>query len=102
MRRKEGLRIPDVGGAATRFGWQEDLQLYTRRAAAGIYGGLVCGALVGGIGGRLAMLFLRVTSDPAVRGVETDDGFVIGEVSFDTGSLVFFSAGMGADRKSVV
>lgn len=42
------------------------------------------------------MLFLRVTSDPTLRGVKTDDGFVIGEVSFDTIFLAFFSAGMGA------
>ena len=42
------------------------------------------GALVGGIGGRLAMFLLRLTSDASVRGIESDDGFIIGR--FDLAS----------------
>ena len=38
----------------------------------------MAGLLVGGVGGRVAMLLLRLTSDPRLRGLETDDGFTIG------------------------
>jgi hypothetical protein len=44
-------------------------------AAAGGLGGLT----VGGVGGRLAMLLLRLTSSDGVNGVESDDGFEIGQ-----------------------
>jgi hypothetical protein len=57
--------------------------------------GLVAGALVGGLGGRLAMLLLRLTSDPSVRGLETDDGFTIGVVSPSTMFLVVATAVLG-------
>jgi hypothetical protein len=43
-----------------------------------ILAGIPVGMLVGGVGSRLAMLLLRVTSPEAVRGVESDDGFIIG------------------------
>jgi hypothetical protein len=43
-----------------------------------ILAGVPVGMLVGGVGSRLAMLLLRVTSPEAVRGVESDDGFIIG------------------------
>jgi hypothetical protein len=36
------------------------------------------------VGGRLAMLLLRLTSDPVLRGVSTDDGFTIGRFSAQT------------------
>src|SRR5258708_6692212 len=44
----------------------------------GLRWGLVAGAIIGGLGGRLAMLVLRLTSNGSVRGVKTSDGFVIG------------------------
>jgi hypothetical protein len=43
-----------------------------------ILAGVPVGMFVVGIGSRLAMLLLRVTSSEAVRGVESDDGFIIG------------------------
>src|ERR1044071_7492543 len=49
----------------------------------GAASGAIAGALVGGIGGRLAMLLLRLTSPDAVTGMISDDGFEIGVVSFD-------------------
>lgn len=52
---------------------------------AGAAGG-AAGFLVGGIGGRLAMLVLRLTSSHSVRGVKSDDGFIIGEFS---GATIF-------------
>jgi hypothetical protein len=57
--------------------------------SSGVWAGLISGALIGGLGGRLAMFLLRVTSDPSLSGLETDDGFEIG--SF-TGSTIFLVA----------
>jgi hypothetical protein len=51
-------------------------------ACAGSLGGL----LVGGVGGRLAMLLLRFTTDTSIKGIESDDGFLMGQ--FDASSTV--------------
>ena len=65
----------------------------TLGAAAGGAGGVV----VGGIGGRLAMLLLRFTSHDSVRGVESDDGFEIGRFDFiSTANLLVVTAVLGA------
>lgn len=48
----------------------------------------LAGLLIGGIGGRLAMLLLRITSGSEVIGLESDDGFTIGRFSADTIFLV--------------
>jgi hypothetical protein len=53
--------------------------------ALGALAGAVAGLVWGGIGGRLVMLVLRVTSPGAV-GVDSDDGFEIGQVTLG-GSL---------------
>ncbi len=50
--------------------------------------GAIAGFLVGGIGGRLAMLLLRLTSPDFVVGLTSDDGFEIGVVSLQTFNLV--------------
>ncbi len=63
--------------------------------ASGVSAGFVAGVLIGGLGGRLAMLLLRVTSDPALHGVLTDDGFTIGRVSAETLFLFGVTAGLG-------
>lgn len=57
--------------------------------------GFLTGLIVGGVGGRVAMLVLRLTSDPSVHGLETDDGFTIGVVSGETGFLVTATAFLG-------
>lgn len=44
-----------------------------------IVAGVISGVLVAGVGGRLAMFLLRLTSPDTVVGVESDDGFTIGE-----------------------
>jgi len=62
----------------------------------GAASGAIAGALVGGVGGRLAMLLLRLTSPDAVTGVISDDGFEIGVVSLDTVQLVLAMALLGA------
>lgn len=62
----------------------------------GAASGAIAGALVGGIGGRLAMLLLRLTSPEDVIGMTSDDGFEIGVVSLDTAQLVLAMAMLGA------
>jgi hypothetical protein len=56
---------------------------------------VISGALIGGIGGRLAMLVLRITSDPSVVGRESDDGFIIGRFSGETLFLVLVTTAAG-------
>jgi hypothetical protein len=81
--------------AAVRTDWNEDLAVSARRLSAATMGGVISGALVGGVGGRLAMLVLRLTSDDSLHGVETDDGFVIGQISTATLFLVLFTIVLG-------
>ncbi len=97
-----GRRIPgdasatDDRTAARRTPWRA---LYFNAAtflSRGLLIGLVCGALIGGVGGRLAMLILRLTSDDSVRGLKTDDEFTIGAFTGDTFFLVIFTALLGA------
>ncbi len=51
--------------------------------------------MVGGLGGRVAMLVLRLTSDDALHGLESDDGFVMGQVSAATLFLVIATSLLG-------
>lgn len=61
-----------------------------------VVAGVGLGVLVGGIGGRLAMLLLRVTSPDHVVGLTSDDGFRIGQVTLaGTYSLFVVGAGVG-------
>lgn len=57
--------------------------------------GMLLGAVIGGLGGRLAMRALFLTTGASVRGVVSDDGFRIGEFSVATANLVFTSALFG-------
>lgn len=58
-------------------------------------GGALVGVLVGGIGGRLVMLGLRLGSDAAMLGAQTDDGFEIGVFTTSTFFLLQVTAGLG-------
>lgn len=87
------MRTEDID---VRPGWQDDLDVTLRRLRAAIVGGFLAGVLVGGVGGRIAMLILRLTSTPAVRGLESDDGFVIGQISAATIFLLLLTAALGA------
>ncbi len=78
------LALP-ASGAPVRA----DLGFLLRWMLLGGAAGAWAGLLVGGIGGRLAMFLLRVTSADSVHGVESDDGFRIGEIS---GATVFLLA----------
>ena len=53
-------------------------------------------ATIGGVGGRLAMFILRLTSDPSLHGLKTDDDFTIGQVTLGgTYNLVIVGAAAG-------
>jgi hypothetical protein len=73
----------------------EDLREPGVTLGAGVSAGFLAGVLIGGVGGRLAMLALRLTSDPSLHGVSTDDGFTIGRVSLQTLFLLGVTAGLG-------
>lgn len=61
-----------------------------------IVAGIPTGVLVAGVGSRLAMLTLRLTSSDAVVGVTSDDGFEIGRFTLGgTYSLLMLGAGVG-------
>jgi hypothetical protein len=65
------------------------------RVVLAVGGGALVGALVGGIGGRLVMLVLRLGSDDALLGARTDDGFEIGVFTTSTFFLLQVTAGLG-------
>lgn len=69
------ISAPEVHG-----GWPTPTQIdrAVRRLAVATAAGALCGLLVGGIGGRLAMLLLARLS-PETTGIISDDGFLIGQ-----------------------
>lgn len=80
---------------AQRDFWARAVSVYSRAllgAAAGGAGGM----LVGGVGGRLAMLLLRFTSPDYIRGLESDDGFEMGIISLATFNLILVTGLLGA------
>ncbi|HJR46033.1 MAG TPA: hypothetical protein VJ927_10560 [Actinomycetota bacterium] len=78
--------------------WRERIRQIARYLGACVWGGLVAGLLIGGIGSRLAMFVMRATTGDSVVGLESDDGFTIGQLSGDTFFLILFAgvAGMVA------
>ena len=61
-----------------------------------VVAGIPVGVVVVGVGSRLAMLLLRLTSPEQVRGVESDDGFRIGQVTLaGTYNLLMLGAAVG-------
>jgi hypothetical protein len=75
---------------------RRDVHSVVRPLGAALTAGFLSGLLVGGVGGRVAMLVLRLTSDPSLRGLQTDDDFTIGVVSFATVFLLGLTAFAGA------
>jgi hypothetical protein len=84
-----------VGETAVRTPAADRWRAVAGRLSSAALFGFVTGAIVGGVGGRVAMLVLRLTSDPSVRGLESDDGFTIGVVSSETAFLVAATAFLG-------
>lgn len=61
-----------------------------------IVGGVAYGVVVAGVGSRLVMLLLRVTSPSSVIGIQSDDDFTIGEFTVGgTYNLLMLGATVG-------
>lgn len=72
------------------------MQRYLEGMRVLVVGGISAGVVLIGIGSRLAMLLLRVTSPDRVRGVKSDDGFIIGQVTLaGTYNLMLLGAAFG-------
>ena len=72
------------------------VEAVARRVAASTFYGALLGLTIGGIGGRLAMRLLFLTSSETVRGLTSDDGFIIGRFSpGDTFTLLVFGTLIG-------
>jgi hypothetical protein len=84
-----------MASISTPVPWREDLASSARRLSAVVVAGFVAGAAIGGIGGRLAMLVLRLTSSDTLHGLESDDGFVMGQVSGASLFLLAFTSLLG-------
>lgn len=87
--------LRDVAQTSVRRPAAERWRVLASRLSSAALIGFLTGAIVGGLGGRLAMLVLRLTSEPSVRGLESDDGFTIGVVSGATMFLVMATAFLG-------
>ncbi len=74
----------------------DDVREVAWRFVVGAGAGAIAGAVIGGIGGRLAMLVLRLGSSDSLHGVSTDDGFEIGQISAQTFFLLMVTGGLGA------
>lgn len=69
---------------------------FLERMRVVIVAGVGVGLLVVGVGSRLAMLLLRVTSPERVNGLQSDDDFTIGEVTLaGTYNLLVLGAAVG-------
>jgi hypothetical protein len=67
-----------------------------RLLSATVVIGALSGALIGGVGGRLAMRLLFLTTGDAVKGVQSDDGFEIGRfTAADTLGLLLVTTALG-------
>jgi hypothetical protein len=66
-----------------------------RLVAAAVAAGVLLGLVLAGIGGRLAMRVMTLTSDPAVLGMVTDDGFIVGEFDLSQSVRFVVEDGMG-------
>ena len=85
-----------VDVTSSRSQWWCALAPSIRLVSATIIIGAVGGAIVGGLGGRIAMRILVLTSDEAVKGVTSDDGFQIGRFTLsDTVGLVILTMFIG-------
>lgn len=76
---RQPAQAPALAGAGPPGGLRQAYARWLRTAAAATATGAALGFVVGGIGGRLAMRALFLTSGPSVRGIVSDDGFRIGE-----------------------
>ena len=68
----------DNRGTSTPARLWREVEPAIRLVSATVIIGAAAGALIGGVGGRIAMRVLMLTSDDTVRGLQSDDDFEIG------------------------
>ncbi|MSQ15394.1 MAG: hypothetical protein EXR50_05980 [Dehalococcoidia bacterium] len=74
------------------WSWPRVLHL-GRLAAIGAASGLMAGALVGGLGGRVAMRISAMAGDEAIQGQLTTNENIVGQITLDGSlALIFFGA----------
>lgn len=83
-----------VGATSTSSGWAVSAEHGLRRLAAVTWAGGLMGLLVGGVGGRLAMMVLA-RLNPEAAGVTSDDGFTIGQLTMRSVDLLFVTTLLG-------
>lgn len=83
----------DTAAAPSHGSWLEAILVSAGISSAA---GALAGLVWGGVGGRIAMRVLVLTSDDRVRGVTSDDGFEIGVISFSTIALLIVATVLGA------
>ena len=89
-----GVSPMTVGPAVERDTWVVAGGEALRRLAAVTLAGAVLGLLVGGVGGRLAMMLLA-RLNPEFAGTTSDDGFTIGQLTADTFDLLMVATLIG-------
>jgi len=75
--------------------WRSTFRDGAAYISCGVIAGLIGGLIIGGIGGRLAMFVLRLTSDDSLIGLETDDEFIIGSFTSSTFFLILLTTLVG-------
>ena len=88
-----GTHEPEVDRPAQKDGFSMDA--LTTSIGFGSIAGAAAGFIWGGVGGRIAMRIVFLTSDDRVRGVISDDGFEIGRISAETIFLLIFATAIG-------
>ncbi|MCP9488151.1 MAG: hypothetical protein MSC30_20110 [Gaiellaceae bacterium MAG52_C11] len=91
-----GVVAPPERTRLRQFAVRDEVSSIVWWVLVGAAAGAIAGFLIGGIGGRLAMLLLRLTSSGLVLGVTSDDGFEIGVISLQSFNLLFAMAALGA------
>jgi hypothetical protein len=74
-------------------GWRGFATGYARRIIATMAAGIVSGAIVGGIGSRVVMRVLAITSAPQATGILTENGNRVGEIT-TAGTIALITAGV--------
>jgi len=75
------------GSADRGNSWSATTELALRQLAAVTWAGGLLGFLIGGIGGRLAMMLLAKLN-PEVAGLTSDDGFTMGQLTLESLDLL--------------
>ncbi|HLN77774.1 MAG TPA: hypothetical protein VK204_12070 [Nocardioidaceae bacterium] len=83
-----------ISVSSTSTNWAATAERGVRRLAAVTWAGGLVGLLVGGVGGRLAMMVLA-RLNPEAAGVTSDDGFTIGHLTPLTVNLLFVTTLLG-------